>query len=114
MMDYTHDNSHRREWKIWSVGGVDAFRGPEQHKVSPPIPDVGVGLIAQVTTPACKGRLSVVKSYKVSLCLQNGKCISTSGERKICSFEEGKKGYRQGNAVTVDDLDDWRWYYNAG
>ena len=63
----------------------------------------------QVSTLPCKGAKSAVKAYRLSLCLGNGKCLTTSPERKVCSYEEGKLGYRVGNAVNVDDPDDWRW-----
>jgi hypothetical protein len=43
------------------------------------------------------------------LCLGDGKCVTTSGERKICTYQEGKRGYRFGNAARVDDLDEWWW-----
>jgi hypothetical protein len=50
-----------------------------------------------------------VKSYKISLCLEDGKCLSTSNERRICSFEVGKRGYESGGAVELVDVDEWRW-----
>jgi hypothetical protein len=63
----------------------------------------------QVTVLPCRGVRSAVKSYKISLCRKDGKCISTSHERKICTYQEGKKGYHFGNAAIVDDFDDWMW-----
>lgn len=57
----------------------------------------------------CKGAKSAVKAYRISLCVEGGKFITTSGDRRICSYQDGKKGYRFGGAVVVDDLDDWRW-----
>lgn len=63
----------------------------------------------QVSVPPCSGRNSAVKAYRISLCMGNGKCVSTSGERKICTYQEGKRGYRFGNAARVNDLDEWWW-----
>lgn len=53
--------------------------------------------------------MSAVKSYRISLCGKEGKCLTASGERKICTYETGKPGYRFGNAVKLEDLDEWRW-----
>ena len=52
---------------------------------------------------------SAVKSYRISMCIRDGQCLSTSDERRICTFEEGKKGYRLGQAVRLEDVDDWLW-----
>lgn len=57
----------------------------------------------------CKGMKSAVKAYRIALCLGDGKCISTSHERKVCTYHEGKKGYRFGHAATIEDPDDWTW-----
>lgn len=57
----------------------------------------------------CHGVQSAVKSYRVSLCQDNGKCTPTSRERKICTYQQGKKGYHFGNAANVDDIDEWMW-----
>jgi hypothetical protein len=62
-----------------------------------------------VTVPPCDGRDSAVKAYRISLCLRDGKCITSSGERKICTYLPEKQGYQFGNAAQVEDLDDWWW-----
>lgn len=93
IMDY-EQYDYEEGMEVWTIGGATPFKGEEQHIVS---------------TLPCKGTKSAVKAYRLSLCLGNGKCLTTSPERKVCSYEEGKLGYRVGNAVNVDDLDDWRW-----
>lgn len=35
--------------------------------------------------------------------------MTTSNERKVCTYQEGKKGYRFGHAARVDDIDEWMW-----
>ena len=57
----------------------------------------------------CSGSKAAVKSYRISLCLADGKCVATSPYRKLCTYEQGKKGYRFGGAISVEDVDDWRW-----
>lgn len=34
VMDYTHDDSHEMDYKIWAVKGETEFNGKEQHFVS--------------------------------------------------------------------------------
>jgi hypothetical protein len=109
-IDYVHDDTREENLEIWTISGSTPFRGVDRHEVYSR-PDIGLqdADLIQVTMLPCNGKRSAVKSYKISLCLGDGKCISTSNERKICSYETGKKGYKFGNAVEVDDVDDWRW-----
>ncbi|WRT68327.1 uncharacterized protein IL334_005303 [Kwoniella shivajii] len=84
------------ELEVWNVKGLTEFKGTETHTV---------------TIDPCKGRQSAVRAYKLSLCLLNGKCLTSSQDRRVCTFEQGKKGYKFGSAVMLDDTDDWRWNY---
>ncbi|EIW67305.1 hypothetical protein TREMEDRAFT_33600, partial [Tremella mesenterica DSM 1558] len=88
------DRFLNQDMDIRAVSGTTSFLGLEQHFV---------------TIQPCQGTRSAVKAYRLSLCLQNGKCISTSPERKVCSYEPGKAGYKIASAVSVDDVDDWGW-----
>ncbi|OCF37868.1 hypothetical protein I316_00092 [Kwoniella heveanensis BCC8398] len=93
--DDDDDNDHN-DLEVWSIKGLTDFKGFKRHTV---------------TVDPCKGVRSAVRAYKISLCLPNGKCLSTSRERRVCTYEEGKKGYKFGGAVTLDDVDDWRWNF---
>ncbi|WWC90751.1 uncharacterized protein L201_005688 [Kwoniella dendrophila CBS 6074] len=84
------------EIEVWNIKGVTQFKGIERHTVS---------------VNPCRGRQSAVRAYKLSLCLINGKCLSQSFERRICTYEQDKKGYKFGSSVHLDDIDDWRWNY---
>ncbi|KAK4688986.1 hypothetical protein P7C73_g1122, partial [Tremellales sp. Uapishka_1] len=88
------DNEEEEEVRETIVGGVTEFVGRKKHVVK---------------TLPCPRANTAVKSYRVLLCMMDGKCLARSGPRKICSYETGKKGYKAGNAVDLEDLDDWRW-----
>ncbi|WVR07477.1 hypothetical protein IAU60_004519 [Kwoniella sp. DSM 27419] len=92
----TWDDAVEGKLQVWTVRGSTEFKGSDQHTV---------------IIDACKGRRSAVRAYKLSFCLPNGRCISTSKERRLCTYEEGKKGFRFGGAVDLDDVDDWRWAF---
>ncbi|WWC71643.1 uncharacterized protein I206_105601 [Kwoniella pini CBS 10737] len=93
---YVFDDEAEGEIEIWNVKSLTEFKGIERHIVD---------------LSPCKGRQSAVRAYRLSLCLINGKCLSSSRERRICTYEEGKKGNRFGGAVDLLDVDDWRWDY---
>ncbi|WVQ74817.1 hypothetical protein IAR50_004423 [Cryptococcus sp. DSM 104548] len=87
---------HDDDVDVYGVKGLTDFVGDAKHTID---------------LPACKGLQSAVRGYRVSLCLLNGRCLSTSRERRICAYEEGKRGHRVGSAVLLDDIDDWLWNY---
>ncbi|WWC63222.1 uncharacterized protein I303_105822 [Kwoniella dejecticola CBS 10117] len=93
---YVYNDEEEGEIEIWNVQGLTEFKGTERHTVN---------------LAPCKGRQSAVRAYKLSLCLINGKCLSSSRERRICTYEQGKKGKKFGGAVNLLDVDDWRWNY---
>ncbi|WVW85719.1 hypothetical protein I302_107757 [Kwoniella bestiolae CBS 10118] len=82
--------------EVQNVKSIIGFRGSEKHSV---------------TLNPCKGRRFAVRAYKLSLCLLNGRCLSTSNERKICTYDQNKRGHTFGSAVDLDDIDEWRWDY---
>ncbi|ODN78952.1 hypothetical protein L202_04467 [Cryptococcus amylolentus CBS 6039] len=90
--DYANDD----DVEVYGVKGLTNFVGDEKHSIE---------------LPACKGLQSALRGYRVSLCLLNGRCLSTSRERKICAYEEGKRGHKAGSAVLLDDIDDWLWNF---
>ena len=93
-VDYVHDQTKEEDLEIWTVSGTTRFKGEGEHTAQ---------------TLPCKGIKSAVKSYQVSLCLASGECISKSAPRKICTYEEGKRGNKFGSAVNLNDVDKWVW-----
>ncbi|EAL20509.1 hypothetical protein CNBE4290 [Cryptococcus deneoformans B-3501A] len=90
------DDTSVEDVETWSTKGLILFRGKDQHSAH---------------LPECKGVQSSVRGYRISLCLINGQCLTTSRERRICSYEPGERGNKPGGAVIVNDIDDWRWNY---
>ncbi|OXL07984.1 hypothetical protein C348_03851 [Cryptococcus neoformans Gb118] len=94
--DKGDDDTSVEDVETWSTKGVIPFRGKDKHSAN---------------LPGCKGVQSSVRGYRISLCLINGRCLTTSRERRICSYEPGERGNKPGGAVIVNDIDDWRWNY---
>ncbi|KAK8854841.1 hypothetical protein IAR55_003580 [Kwoniella newhampshirensis] len=105
--DYDNDNNDGHEYNeevmydedrldVWAIKGLTDYKGEKKHTV---------------TMDSCKGVQSAVRAYRISLCTIDGQCLTTSNERRICTYEEGKKGYKFGSAVDLEDIDDWRWQY---
>nr|ODN98828.1 hypothetical protein L204_02792 [Cryptococcus depauperatus CBS 7855] len=88
--------------------GSTVFRGIEKHSVRCRL---------SVSAPFLTHRLvddfarNTVRGYKISLCLYNGQYLTTSGERHVCAYEPGKNGFKTASAVSLDDIDDWKWSY---
>ncbi|WWD19011.1 hypothetical protein CI109_103468 [Kwoniella shandongensis] len=95
--DYDEETMYDEDrLEIWTIKGLTDYKGPNKHTV---------------TMDSCKGVQSAVRAYKISLCTIDGRCLTTSNDRKVCSYEKGKKGYKFGSAVNLEDIDDWRWTY---
>ena len=109
------DDTSVEDVETWSTKGLILFRGKDQHSVSGSklviFQDGKADRLAQAHLPECKGVQSSVRGYRISLCLINGRCLTTSRERRICSYEPGERGNKPGGAVIVNDIDDWRWNY---
>ncbi|WVO22957.1 uncharacterized protein IAS62_004301 [Cryptococcus decagattii] len=90
------DDTSVEDIGTWNTKGVIFFKGKDQHSAR---------------LPECKGAQSSVRGYRISLCVVDGRCLTTSRERLICSYEPGERGNKPGGAVTVNDIDDWRWKY---
>nr|ODN86407.1 hypothetical protein L203_04109 [Cryptococcus depauperatus CBS 7841] len=97
-----------RNVQLASTKGSTVFRGIEKHSVRCRL---------SVSAPFLTHRLvddfarNTVRGYKISLCLYNGQYLTTSGERPVCAYGPGKKGFKTASAVSLDDIDDWRWSY---
>ncbi|ORX38556.1 hypothetical protein BD324DRAFT_621352 [Kockovaella imperatae] len=78
--------------EVWTTTGTCKFRGQDRH---------------EITTMACKGMQAAVKSYRLSFCLADGRCIFSTVQRDICAYVEDKEGYISSRAVDLEDLDEW-------
>jgi hypothetical protein len=65
----------------------------------------------QINTSGCGRLRSSIAAYRIGLCYDDGRCVSQSPKRKICTFQPGQSGYTKGKAAAVEDTDAWRWRY---